>query len=172
MKLFFIASHNWVSCNTRLSSKVREENDKAQREFFIIFLEKKMSMLTTLYKNPTIVKVAFPTSRKSSFYKYFGRDVEKGDTVVVLTPNNGYVTATVKCVNSFDGLEAAKNPYELKWVVQKVDKRMYKRLLELDEERKCSVTGEDEGPVFCNGLQCGFYQKRHMHRCEGCKRET
>lgn len=133
-----------------------------------------MPILTSYYKKPTIVKVAFPTSRKSYFYKYFGFDINKGDTVVVLTPNNGYLTATVECVNSFDALEASEK-YKLKWVVQKVDKRIYQRLLELDEEQKCSVyeiSAIDEyvGPVFVTSCNVAF-TKRDTHTCEECKRE-
>lgn len=92
-----------------------------------------MNINLFLAENPnfSIVKAVFPTSSKQYTYKTFF-EVQAGDTAVVKTQDG------LKCVEIVEvtpGNEANLNfGYDLKWLVQVVDKSGYRAAKEAEAE--------------------------------------
>lgn len=82
-----------------------------------------------------LVSVCFPGNTNSYTYKALASEnVEAGDSVVVLTPREGYKIATVQEVKTSDFIDLSV-PFDYKWIIQKVDTTNYKAI----EEREAKL---------------------------------
>lgn len=82
-----------------------------------------------------LVSVCFAGNSNSYTYKALSSEnIVAGDSVVVLTPKDGYKVATVNEVKTSDFIDLSV-PFDYKWIIQKVDTTNYKAI----EEREAKL---------------------------------
>lgn len=119
-----------------------------------------------LFQDFTLCRVKFTPSANNKTYVYkVPRNVnlECGDLVLVLTPNEGVQTRMVVAVNCQPDTEFTGKH---KWIVQKVDMTQYKELVEKEEQveqilfqAKAMAEKERVKKEFLNFLPADLQQK-------------
>lgn len=94
-------------------------------------------------KDFTTISVTFPRSYRYYTYKVLkSAKVKVGDRVVCRWPSGELVIGVVHDVHKMPMITGTE-PFDFKWIVQKVDLTQYARLTKLDDDFKTSLEQRD-----------------------------